>query len=99
MEEILAVLVFGVGAAVGMKAAQTVGSGFRPIMRGVLRGGMVAAETARSAASRAGETVVGATSEARKNLDKMQAEVRAEKPASRPRRRASAPRRIAVAKR
>jgi hypothetical protein len=96
MEEILAVVLFGVGAAAGMKAVSIVGSGLRPVARGIVRGGAVAAETVRGAAERAGDTVANVTAEARRNLKEVEDEVRAERRASSPPHRPSTPRKIDV---
>ncbi len=96
MEEILAIVVFGVGAKIGMKAVEAVGTGFRPLVHGVMRGGIAASGTTRRAVERARETASSTAGNVKRNLDEVQEEARSEMRASRSPRRSSQPRRIDI---
>lgn len=78
MEEILAVAVFGLGAALGMRAVGAVTGGLRPLMRSMLVGGIIATDAARSTVSRAGQVVSSATAGATRGLEEIRTEAEAE---------------------
>ncbi len=53
MEEILSIVVFGLGATLGIKAVETVRGGLRPVVKEAMKGGMAAGDMARTVASKA----------------------------------------------
>lgn len=79
MEELLGIVGFGIGASLSMAALRAVGSGARPVLREVMKAGIVATDAVRSAASNAGGTLSQLTTEARESVADLRAEVRAER--------------------
>ena len=99
MEEVLAVMGFGVGASLGMGIVRALSGGVRPVVKEVIKAGMAVSDFGRAASSGVGEKASAVKAETGERLQELHAEAVAERGATKSRGRTTAgPRKIAIAK-
>src|SRR5258708_5331527 len=87
MEEILAVVGFGIGASLGVNLVKAVGRGLRPVAIDVIRAGLAAGDAVGSAAEQVRSSVAESAAEARQQAEQVRNEAEAEVAPRRSRRR------------